>query len=140
MGYRRERKVYQLRFADEDMAGLVVRARSVPLGQFMDLTAMAGGAGDGKVSADDIKGVIGLFAGFAEALIDWNIEDEDGTPVPATLEGVRSQDADFMLAVVMAWLEAIGDVSAPLGRTSSGGGPSLEASIPMVPLSPSLAS
>lgn len=139
LGYKVERKVYRLRFESADMAGLVVRARSVPLGQFLDLAGMAGSPADGKLSAESVKDALGLFEGFASALVDWNVEDDDG-PVPATLDGIRSLDIDFGLAVVMAWLEAIADVSPPLGSSSNVGERFPEASLPMEPLLPSRAS
>ena len=39
--YVRRAKTYKLMFEDDDMAVLEVRARSVPLGTFMDLVDLA---------------------------------------------------------------------------------------------------
>jgi hypothetical protein len=69
---------------------------------------------------------------FAEKLVSWNAEDEEGIPVPATMDGIRSQDLDLSLKIIDAWTDAIAGVSVPLPETSSAGQPSaLEASIPM---------
>src|SRR6266508_6176808 len=134
-GYVRQRKVYRLRFEDEDMAGLVVQARSAPLGQFLGLTKLAE-LERGKVRPEDMEKVDGLFRGFAACLVDWNLESEDGTPVPATLEGLYTQDIDFILQIIFAWIEGIAGVQVPLGQPSSDGGKSLEGSMPMATLSP----
>lgn len=77
---------------------------------------------------------------MGEKLLSWNLEDEDGQPVPATSEGVLQQDKDLMIAICTAWLDALRGVSGPLEQTSPDGGPSLEASIPMDVPSESLAS
>jgi hypothetical protein len=135
MGYVRQRKVYRLRFADEDMAGLVVQARSAPVGQFLGLAKLAELKG-GDFRAEDAERIDELFRGFASCLVDWNLEGEDGTPVPATLEGIYTQETDFILQIIFAWIEAIAGVSVPLGPRSSDGGKSLEGSMPMATLSP----
>jgi hypothetical protein len=89
-------------------------------------------AANGQGSANDtLKAVGDLFETFATALVSWNLEDEDGTPVSADLEGIQSQDMEFILAVVRAWLEAVSSVNAPLGEGSTGGGTSQVPSIPM---------
>jgi len=132
MGYRRSPKAYRLKFEDPDLAGLEVTARSLPLGDFLKVAELAGtGAGNGMKSAGQ------LFAAFASALVEWNLEDDDGQPVPATLEGVHSQELDFMMTVVMAWIQAMSAVDTPLPGGSPNGVPSaLAPSLPMEPRSP----
>lgn len=135
MGYKRTAKVYNLVFADPDMEGLEVKARSMPLG---DLMAMADTIDN--IEKATIGDVDGMLAKFAEVLVSWNLEDDDDTPVPTTLDGLKSQDQEFVFAVVLAYVNAVTGVSAPLPQTSPGGEPSLAASIPMDVSSPSLAS
>lgn len=135
MGFKRAKKVYNLVFADPDMEGLEVKARSMPLG---DLMAMADTIDN--IEKATIGDVDGMLAKFAEVLVSWNLEDDDDTPVPNTLDGLKSQDQEFVFAVVLAYVNAVTGVSAPLPQTSPGGEPSLAASIPMDVSSPSLAS
>lgn len=137
-GYRRPRKVYKLVFEDPSMGGLEVRATGVSLGTLTDLVKLAEQAKD-RTSAEALAAFGELVDGFGKALRSWNLEDDDG-PVPATVDGLVAQDADFAMEIILAWMEAIAGVSGPLVRRSSGGGPSPEASIPMEVLSPSLAS
>lgn len=139
MGYVRERKVYRLRFVDDDMAGLVVEAHSTNLGAFLDVAEWVD-IDPTSTSPEDLRKLASLFETFADALVSWNLEEPAGVPVPATLEGLRSQDVDFCLAIIRAWFEAVGGVPGPLGARSSAGELSLEASIPMEPLSVSRAS
>lgn len=133
-GYVPKAKVYKLVFEDPEFEGLEVRAKSVPTGQFLELTALADSTGE-SVTPEDMAAIEGLFSGFADALVSWNVEKEDGTAVPADLAGIKAQDFDFMFTVIMAWMDAIAGVAAPLGRTSNSGSAALEASIPMAPSS-----
>lgn len=135
-GYKRKAKVYKLIFEDEEFAGLEVRVKSLPVGDFLDLTDLADVAA-GTAGAEQKDKIERLFAIFADALLDWNLLDEDDNPVPANLDGVKSQDLDFDLTVIKAWMEAVAGVAAPLVTGSNGGTTTLEASLPMAPLTPS---
>lgn len=143
MGFVRERKVFKLVFDDPDMAGLEVRARSLPLDGLMEIAKMADLAGVEikTVPTAEQMGILdGLFQRFASVLIDWNLEEDPGdggppVPVPATLEGLHSQDMDFVLTVVMAWIEAVAGVAAPKGPRSPSGVTFPEGSLPMEALS-----
>jgi hypothetical protein len=131
MGYVPQRRTFKLRFEDEDMQGLQVRARSVPLGTFLDLVKLLDVADTKSVNREDARKVDQLFKGFAKALVDWNLEEPEGVPVPATFEGLKSQDIDFSLHIVRAWIGALTQVPDFLANGSSGGGRSLELSMPM---------
>jgi hypothetical protein len=133
MGYKPTRKVYKLVFADEEMDGLVVRCHSVPIGEMMSIVGLVRlrEVKPADMTAEDLAMVNRPFELFADALVSWNVEDETGVPVPATLAGVMTQDADFLNAVIKAWMENVAGIPGPLARSSTGGTPSLEESIPM---------
>jgi len=137
MGYKRKKTIYKLIFEDED--GLEVRAYAPPLSflqRSIDMAALAGRRSD-DLSPDELALVTGFFSGFAKYLVSWNLEDDDDQPVPATLDGLLDQDMDFVFQIIDAWLDSVGEVAGPLGQSSSAGSPSLAASLPMEPLSPS---
>jgi hypothetical protein len=138
-GYQRKKKIYKLIFADEEMNGLEVRCHSISIETMLELTALAGLAGKAlsEFTTDDYDSVNTVFEAFSGALVSWNLEDEDGNPVPATLEGVKTQDLDFIDVIIKAWMERVAGISDPLARNSTAGQRSLEASIPMVTSSPS---
>ena len=132
MGYKRNPKIYHLKWQDGEYAGLEVRVRSLSLGQ---LVATQNGKGyNGK------EGIEGNIELLAERIVDWNLETEDGTPVPTTLDAIMGEDDDLIIAIVRRWNEAMAGVPAPLPESSPSGEPSPVASIPMAPLSESLAS
>lgn len=77
-----------------------------------------------------------LLGFFADCLVSWNLEDDDDQPIPPTLEGLRSQDDEFVLLVFDAWVDFVvrGAAKGPLGSSSPDGEQPLEASLPMEPL------
>jgi hypothetical protein len=133
MGFKPARKVYTLQFEQYD--GLEVKATSVSTGAFLEIAALADQA---KV---DIKFMKKLFQSFAEqSLRSWNLENDDDTPIPATLEGLLSQDFEFVFEIIDAWMDTMVGVTEDLKAQSSSGKPSPELSLPMEPLSDSQAS
>jgi hypothetical protein len=137
VGYRRQKKIHKLTFDEStgDLAGLEVRVHSLTVGELMDMSRLTDQAGRSDADADE------FFQNFVRHLVSWNVEDEfadaDGVglrPVPPTMEGVRSCDMDFIMAIVKRWMEAIAAVPDPLPEPSSGGPPHLEGSLPMDPL------
>jgi hypothetical protein len=137
MGFKKQTTIYELTFEDPDLEGLEIRARSVPSGDLLDLMDAASkvDATSKTFSANDLSAIEQLLNGFAKALVSWNLEEEDGTPVPPTLEKVREQEFIFILPVVTAWMDAIAGVSADLGKDSGSGVTFPEGSLPMETLS-----
>lgn len=134
MGYVRDKR-YKLVFEDPEFAGLEITTKPMPTGDYLEMLALMEErpetTRESKVQHERITEI------FATALLSWNLETEDGDPIPADLDQLRSLDLDLTLAVIRAYLDAISDVPAPLDEPSPSGGPSLEASIPMAPLSES---
>lgn len=143
-GYVRKRRVYRLRFEDEELDGLVVKVRSTSVGGLLEFMGFLTMATDDDISAEDVGRVTALFERFAEVLEEWNVlyaeGPNKGQPVPPDLEGVRTQDADFVMDIMRIWFQAVTQPPAPLPATSSAGGPSAAPPLPMEPLSPSRAS
>jgi len=138
MGFKVQRKVYKLVFKDPDYEGLEVTARSLSAGELWEfIAAEKAGASGGDGGLEGRRQTLQMLA---DALVSWNAEDEDGKPIPMTIEGLLSQDPGFGAHVMDAWTDALVGISAPLSPTSSDGLPSLEASIPMDVPSSSLAS
>jgi hypothetical protein len=137
MAYRRKAKTYCLVWTDGDYAGLEVRVKSLPIGKFLDLLPhLEAVQGQMEISVEVAGKFSAAIQGMAEALISWNIEDEDDdgntTPVPATVEGLITLDPGEMTAIMKAWVEAGAATPAPLGKPSPNG--DVEASLPMAEL------
>lgn len=109
MGYKRNPKIYKLVFDDTtDYPGLEVQVRTLSMGQLIGVWA-------GKSTSAD------TFDLFAERLVGWNLEDEDGRPVPVTREALLAEDDDMVQAIVKRWIQEVMGVSAPLESDSSAG-------------------
>lgn len=131
MGYKRNPKVYRLKFADGDYEGLEVAVRSISMGQLIKFRT---GGDDEKDATEEMVELL------AERIVEWNLEDETGTPIPPTLDAMKAEDSDFIMAIINQWTDAVAGVKAPLDETSNSGVTSPVASIPTEALSPSLAS
>jgi hypothetical protein len=132
MGFQSKRKTFKLIFSDPESEGLEVKAKSPTMDDFLTLQGMAGV----EVSMPKFAELIEIFG---KSLTGWNVEDE-GVPVPATVEGARTLEPEFLLEIMDAWMDAVNGVDVPLEQPSEDGGPSLVASIPMEALSESQAS
>lgn len=140
MGYRRTGTTFNLHFEDPALNGLEVKVRSLSIGKLLELSELASLADGDELTPDDLKRIDPLFTTLADSLVGWNYEDENGDPIPATLESIKGEELGFVLQIVTAWMNAVASVSGPLANGSTGGGPSPAPLLPMVALSPSLAS
>lgn len=140
MGHALKRTIYRLTFEDPELADLSVRVRSLNVGQMLEATELSR-LDDDKLPVQEKLAAMGeLFDVFASALVDWNLEEEDGTAIPATLAGIKTLESAFLMDVIRTWITATAGVAAPLAQPSAGGSPSLVASMPMETLSLSQAS
>jgi hypothetical protein len=97
-GFRPKRAPMKLDFTGGEYAGLEITIRSVPMSVMQDVAATA--------SSNDAAAFRHIAATFAYAVESWNVEDDDGNPVPADLDGLMSQDPRFVMAVIKTWTEA----------------------------------
>lgn len=133
MGYEAGVRAITIKFdTGHPYHGAEARVRGMSIGEYMAATGLDGSDGDNAAAS---------MQRFSERLISWNLT-VDGAPVPATPDGVKEIDQGLARALQNAYVEAIIGVhrSDPLPETSPSGEPSPEVSIPMEPLSESLAS
>jgi hypothetical protein len=116
MGFRLNR-TYSLQFTGS-MEGAEVKIRSTSVGDVLRLRA---------TETDEATAAM-----LSDFLVSWNLEDEDGKPLPTTPEGVMSLEPVVMAAIVREWYKAAVGITAPLDAPSSSGDQSLEESIPMM--------
>ena len=124
MGYRPKRRVYALDFTGTEYEGLQASVRGMTVAEELEL--------DGVDMDADL-----IVKTLVKRLVSWNVEDDQGQPVPTTYEGVCTQDVAMILAMLDAVRKANSGVSDPLPQSSPSGEPSPVASIPMEPLSES---
>jgi hypothetical protein len=138
MGYEAKRKIFKLVFADTEMEGLEVTVRSTSMGNILQMAELDE-MNPLALTKEDVDKIRKLFAILAGAMLSWNLE-EDGVPVPATLESILAQEPEFVMTIIKSWTRAMTQASGPLAQPSLDGERSLEASIPMETLSQSQAS
>jgi hypothetical protein len=62
------------------------------------------------------------FTIFGEdVLVEWNLEDDRGKPIPPTGEGMKEITPAFATEVTNQWVKAVTDIDTPLKQPSSGG-------------------
>lgn len=146
MGFKRL-KLYKLTWEtddDDELNGLVVRAGTIPIGEYLELSdyVLRSKVPD-RFQEEEVPEeaafdwTIDLFTG---SLASWNLEDADDQPIPATREGLMTQDRELVLRVIVQWVKALGSVTRPLKKPSHAGDQLVAASIPMETLPENLAS
>lgn len=94
MGYKAKR--YRLVWDDGEYAGLEVTMKPASIGQMMEMEQI-GGLDPQKTSVAEIRPLIGMLAGL---IVSWNVEDDDGQPVPADEDGITGQDIGMLTAII----------------------------------------
>ncbi|WP_431895874.1 hypothetical protein [Micromonospora haikouensis] len=128
-GYQLTRRVLDLDLPA--YPGLTVQARSISMGQVLDLSPSIEARIFGPaIAPENLPHLEKVLAAFAAALVGWNLT-EDGAPVDADADGLRALDPDLFRTLVLAWIDAMVQVPRPLVPPSAGGEQSEEQSIPM---------
>ena len=119
-----QRSTLKLAFEDPQFDGLEVRIKRLPIKKLFavtELSELGEDLGEMREQFFQLTDMVG------ESLLSWNLtEGDDEEAVPADAEGLRSQDIEFVLAIVTAWTEAATSVSPPLLKRSTSGPPSPE--------------
>jgi hypothetical protein len=109
MGHRRKSTIYKLMFDDshgEELSGLEITCRGASHDQLFDIASLS------NIDLENLVGpgldkIRALCHSFPDRIIDWNHEDEDGTPLAATVESFLDEDYSFTLPIVIAWVNTI---------------------------------
>lgn len=141
MGFRPAPRRYRLVFDDPALKGLEVVARSVSIGEFMEMTGLDEATALSPMTLPDGAPVpLTMLQRFAETIAEWNLEDEDGKAVDVSFKALKDLDLSVVRPMVKAWLEGISGVSRPLDVPSASGETSEAASLGLESASESLPS
>jgi hypothetical protein len=122
VGFQRKRKVYKLDFTGTEYEGLEVRVSGLTTGEYLDFLG-------GNVDEEDGASTDAMLQMFARHLVSWNLEDE-GVPVPATFEGLKTNDMPMNMLMIDAWTSALANVPESTAKKLNTGSDPLVASIP----------
>jgi hypothetical protein len=152
-GYKPNRTFHVLDFSETELAGLEITARASSVEDLLKLVGVAGqlrtldqqmkALADGDdADMDELqKQLRSIFAPFARVLKSWNVLDDDGEPVPATLDGLLSQELEFVSQVIEAYVSALAAAPPPLqGNSPSGASSPEETALDLAAASKSLPS
>lgn len=137
MGFVRQ-KTYVLDFEGTELDGLTVKAKACTVGEYVEIHKVY----DRELAElDSLRNDFGELAELiVPHLIEWDLEEPSGQPIPLTLESVTALDHDALKLLLWAYRTAITEVPRPLEKPSASGEPSQVELPPMEVLSPSLAS
>jgi len=126
--WTRRSPVKVLRF-DGDLAGLVIRVRVMAVGALQELLTKLD-------ELSNVESMPYIARSLANHLIGWNVDDEDGNPVPATYEGILSLAPAELGKIGHVWMKSLSGavpVDSPLDDSSPSGVPSAgkEPELPM---------
>ena len=108
-GFRIPDQTAHLTFSGTDYDGAEIWVRlNVSFRHYISLREAAEG--------DDQARMAALFGG--DVLMDWNLEDDAGQPIPANGEGMLEIPLSLAMLVVQHWVEAVSGVSSPLPEES----------------------
>jgi hypothetical protein len=109
-GFRIPERTAHITFSGTDYDGAEIWVRlNVSFAHYLALREAAEGDNQAKMAE--------LFGG--EVLMEWNLEDASGTPVPATGAGMLQIPLSLAMLIVQHWIEEVAGVPNPLGETSS---------------------
>jgi hypothetical protein len=125
MGFRLQQKIYNLVFENE-LAGLNIQATGLPVGAYLKLSMAFGKDNDVSLEAAEEA-----FKIFASCVLSWNLEDDQGNPIPPTVEGLTAIDITTAMNIIAAWVNAVVGVSPELGKGSPSGATFPEGQLPV---------
>jgi hypothetical protein len=129
MGYRRNPKTLKLTFDGGEMAGLEVSVRRASTATMRHIVTVAEGAQSGTLE-ERARRVLDLCDAFGALIYEWNLEDEQGNPLPATAEVLAQEDASFTIALAYGWIDAMAERAQQL-LAQSGRDEEVEAALPV---------
>ena len=131
--------IYRLDFEGTELEGLEVRMRGGKLRTVFEVAPLVG-VTEETATASDVQASLEQYVMLADHLVEWNVDDDMGNPVPPTLEGLQSQEVRHVNMIAAAWQRAQVDVPTPLAHGSNSGPLPDVLTIPMESIPASLVS
>lgn len=117
MGYQRKQETLRLTFTGQ-LEGLHVVVRQASPEVMRHVVATTKMTQDAALT-EQADAILNLCEAFGQLLASWNLEDEQGQPVPAMPQHLARQDTAFVLALVYGWLDAMAVRAEQLSAAAS---------------------
>ena len=108
-GFRVPERTAHIQFEDTDYDGAEVWIRlNVSFARYLELR-------EASEAGDQAR----MTRMFGDNMLDrWNLEDDDGIPIPADGDGMMQIPLDFATLIITQWVDTVSDVPDPLGQPS----------------------
>lgn len=124
MGFRPQKTIYNLHFEESTLAELEIKVTSCSVNEFNEI--MSGADAQGQAAID---GANRMLSKFAENIVSWNLEHDDGTPMAISAETLGNLDQPLVIRLIAAWQAAMVTVPNPSKPGSYAGAHSEELSL-----------
>lgn len=118
MGFKVPRRTATLQFEGAYEGAEIYCRLDASTETYLAITRMQRDA-EAADNEDNLRLVLAFFV--EHIATGWNLEDDDGTAIPLTIEALMQLPANLSLAIIPAWKEAATGVPAPLGEPSTNG-------------------
>ena len=108
-------RIIDLSFTEGPNEGLNVRIKSIKFGKVRRMIALMDDDEKDVEVMDEISTLL------ADSLISWDLQEEDGSPVPTTLEAIDDLEFAEVIDLVNKWLDHMTGPSDELGKGSPSG-------------------
>lgn len=117
MGYKKVPTIYTLEDVDGEK-GLIIRMKSLRIGKLRRLVQII------EADNEDLSKFLGeIFDLIGEGLVSWNLEEENGAPVPADRAGVEELEMGLIMGLLSEWIDVMTGAGEELGKDLPSGGP-----------------
>jgi hypothetical protein len=117
MGYRKVPTIYTIK--PENYKGLEVRMSGTRIGKVRRLINLQ--ESEDEKTIEMLDEMVKLIV---DNLVSWNLEDEEGNPLPADKEQVEELELPMVLDIIGGWVDSMTGVPDDLGKDSASGSPS----------------
>lgn len=121
MGFKKVPTIHTLTFEGTEYEGLEVRMKSTSVGKMRSMLTLLGGSDDEGDEGSSLAFVDSVIDMLVEYMVSWNMEEEDGTPIPADAEGLSDQELPFLLMLSERYLDQLTGPGPELGKGSPAG-------------------
>lgn len=123
MGFKLPQITYKVDFEGHAVYdGLEVRVKEMPLGQLVDMMGLTGLKDAKNLDGEDLEQLKSVFSLAEELIVGWNVEDDDGNPVPVSRETVRSLGAGIFMDLFTRIFDQVLSVDDSLKAKLAAGG------------------
>lgn len=123
MGFRIQRRTCVLEFDPEkfpEYEGAEVHCRlDIDTEAFLELERLQSAITDDAANGEKVRAMLGFFAD--NIVESWNLEDENGDPLPITLDTLMAMPPKLTLNLIPLWKAAAVGIDAPLEAPSPNG-------------------